>query len=552
MPQFDPIAWLKKIAEKPLEQRIRALDELTIPQTQAVYKVWKILQSDSQATANKIPDDPASFAEIWSVKLNPNNPWTRARHLEIVSEYLSDLEKGKKKRILVSMAPRRGKSQLTSFWYPIWRLAKNPRTRIGIASYSQELAAQWSSNIRNFIRDYGAEIGVQLDPTSTAKHNWKTTVGGGVQAAGRGGPFTGFGFDLIICDDILKNAEEASSEEIRKDSWEWFVSVVLSRMEPQTTFCVVGTRWNFDDLMGRLEKASDSGEGLKWDSIKFPELAEKNDPLGRKEGEVLWPERFPLEMVLDQKKATPAYFWSALYQQSPVAAEGGLFKFSWWKYYEVLPSDFDIMLQSWDLSFKDLKTSDYTVGQVWGRRGAQFYLVDQIRAQMNAKDVIEAIKNFSAKYPKARAKLIEDKANGPAIITLLQNEVTGMIPVKVKASKETRAMASQPYVEAGNCYLPTPAKAHWINDFILELAQFPHGAHDDQLDAFTQAMNYLAPGGWSLLNTAHSQASRYDLDYKKSPGEAIKAKIWDQYKKDVDKAGKRINNPNGFKKTHNW
>lgn len=510
MPLFNPIEAFKKLNQlldkgASDAEVTKHLENYTQPQLGQINAVMQEYKKLTLGSKKNIPDDPASFAEVWSRKINPNNPWIRAKHLDLISDYLQDLYTGKRKRVIVAVAPRRGKSSLCSIWQVAWRLAKNPSARIGLISYSAELAERWSWEVRNFIRDYGSELGVTLDSTSTAKHNWSTTAGGNVRAVGRGGATSGFGFDLIIVDDILKNSEEASSDVIKNDTWEWWVSVILARTEPQTAFCLIGTRWSFDDLQGRLEQLSDSGEGQKWDILRLPEIAEKGDPLGRAEGEVLWPERFSPELVAEVKKGTPGYFWSALYQQSPVPVEGGLFQFSWWQYYKVLPEEFDLMIQSWDLSFKDLKTSDYAVGQVWGRKGARFYLVDQIRKQMNAKDIIEAIKAFSLKYPKARAKLIEDKANGPAVIAMLQHEVGGLIPVKVKVGKEQRAQAVQPYVQAGNCFLPDPSIAPWVNDFTIELAQFPHGSHDDQLDTFTQAINYLAPGGW-MLDRAQDKA----------------------------------------------
>jgi predicted phage terminase large subunit-like protein len=543
---FDPVRVLKKLQEARGDDAkiAKILDSLTDAQGRLLLK---IVQENKEIFGiqeeRKIPEDPASFAEKYSLKLNPNQPWVRAKHLDLVSSYLADLATGKRKRVMISMSPRRGKSQLTSFWSIIWRLAKNPSTRIGIASYSQELAVQWSSRIRDFIRDYGSEIGVELDPTSTAKHNWRTTAGGGVQAAGRGGPFTGFGFDYIVLDDVLKNAEEAMSEEVKKDCWEWFVSVVQSRMEPQTTFCLIGTRWAFDDLLGRLEQLSNSGEGLKWDIIKLPEIAEKNDPLGRAEGEVLWPERFPIELVMDQKKATPSYFWSALYQQSPLPSEGGLFKFQWWQHYKVLPDirKFDIVIQSWDFSFKDLKKSDYVVGQVWGRIGASFYLIDQVRKQMNAKDSIAAIRAFTNKYPTARAKLFEDKANGPALKSLLNNEVGGIIPINPKGTKEVRAMAIQPFVEAGNVFLPDPSIAPWVGDVELECAQFPLGAHDDIVDAMTQAINYLAPAGMSRLNRAHYEAQEENRTFGQiNPTKMVEEGFWASLRKQTRKAEREL------------
>jgi phage uncharacterized protein (putative large terminase), C-terminal domain len=150
------------------------------------------------------------------------------------------------------------------------------------------------------------------------------------------------------------------------------------------------------------------------------------------------------------------------------------------------------MIQSWDCSFKSASTSDYVVGQVWGRVGGEFYLLDQVRDRMDFTETLQAVRALTAKWPKARSKLIEDKANGQAVIDALKREIPGIIPVTPKESKEARAMAVQPFMEAGNVYLPDPSIAPWIHDFIEECAAFPNAAHDDQVDAMTQALNRLA------------------------------------------------------------
>lgn len=231
----------------------------------------------------------------------------------------------------------------------------------------------------------------------------------------------------------------------------------------------------------------------------------------------------PEAEMLDTKRASSAYIWSAVYQQEPVPGEGNMFPMGWWKEWEVLPSQFDTMVQSWDFSFKDAKKADFVVGQVWARKGASFYLVDQIRARMSAKDSIEAIRVFTKKYPQARAKLFEDKANGPALKALLQHEVPGIIPINPKGRKEARAAAVAPFVQAGNVFIPKGAP--WVSDFILELGQFPNGAHDDMVDAMSMALGYLAPGGFTSIRQAH-QAGLVENAEKLDPQSIVHNRVW--------------------------
>jgi predicted phage terminase large subunit-like protein len=148
----------------------------------------------------------------------------------------------------------------------------------------------------------------------------------------------------------------------------------------------------------------------------------------------------------------------------------------------------DELIQSWDCAFKDLETSDYVVGQVWGRLGADLVLIDQIRDRMDCPSTVRAVRQLSAQWPQCRAKLIEDKANGSAVIQMLAHEIPGILPVNPEGGKVARAAAVSPLIEAGNVYLPHPMYAPWVNDLIEECAAFPNGAHDDQVDAMTQAL----------------------------------------------------------------
>jgi predicted phage terminase large subunit-like protein len=174
--------------------------------------------------------------------------------------------------------------------------------------------------------------------------------------------------------------------------------------------------------------------------------------------------------------------------QSPRPTEGSLFKRKWIQYYKVRPGRFDEILQSWDCTFKDTKDSDFVVGQVWGRVGAFYYLLDQTRGQMDFPATIAAIESLTAKWPAAHTKLVEDKANGSAVISVLRKKITGLIPVNPEGGKEARAAAVSPSFESGNVFLPDPTLCPWIHDYIEELVSFPQGKNDDQVDSTTQAL----------------------------------------------------------------
>jgi predicted phage terminase large subunit-like protein len=162
------------------------------------------------------------------------------------------------------------------------------------------------------------------------------------------------------------------------------------------------------------------------------------------------------------------------------------------------------MIQSWDMAFKDLATSDYVVGQVWAARKADRFLLDQTRQRMDMPSTKEAVRELSRRWPKAAAKLIEDKANGPAVIQELQHELSGLISINPEGGKIARAHAVSPQIESGNVYLPHPAIAPWVDAFIEEAAGFPNGRNDDQVDARTQALNRLRSNN-GILSVAEFQ-----------------------------------------------
>ena len=253
---------------------------------------------------------------------------------------------------------------------------------------------------------------------------------------------------------------------------------------------------NCDDLSGHLMALSERGEGEHYEVVNYPAIAEHDEP-HRKAGEPLHPERFGLAALNRIRQNVGERDWAALYQQRPVPDGGGMFKEAWLRYYQPgdLPPRYDKVVISWDMTFKESDTSDYVVGQVWGRKGANFYLLDQVRGRMDFVKTLDAFVALARKHPTVIRKLVEDKANGPAIISALRNKVSGIVPVVPKESKEARASAVSTFWEAGNVYLPDPTANPWVRlEFVPELTSFPAGAHDDQVDAMSQALNDLKSG----------------------------------------------------------
>jgi predicted phage terminase large subunit-like protein len=232
-------------------------------------------------------------------------------------------------------------------------------------------------------------------------------------------------------------------------------------------------------------------------------------------GELLWPEKVTREYLEELKITLGSYLYAGQYQQRPSPAGGGLFKrhrFQFWRPSHMnlppiqvkmpngdvisidavpLPAEFDQVIQSWDMSFKDNANCDYVVGQVWGAFRADRFLLDQRRDRMDMPSTKEAVKDLTSLYPRAATKLVEAKANGPAVVQELRHDVSGLVEVNPEGGKVARAHAVSAQVESGNVYLPHPAIAPWVQAFIEEVVSFPNGRNDDQVDAMTQALNRL-------------------------------------------------------------
>ena len=265
----------------------------------------------------------------------------------------------------------------------------------------------------------------------------------------------------------------------------------------------MATSWALDDLSGRV-----IAKMPKATVLKFPAISP--------DGLALVPELHPIEKLIETKSMLSDYFWSALYQQSPKAEGGNVFKDVGVRYWRPadLPKRFTKVIQSWDMTFKDSDGSDFVVGQVWGKAGANVYLLAQVRSRMGFVATLAAVKKMTKDYPMARSKLIEDKANGPAIIDSLKQKIAGIKPITPKDSKIARAHEVTAYWEAGNVYLPHPDFAPWVrDDFLPEVTGFPAAGSDDQVDAMTQALSELYPARGSLLKASKAHLNRLNAKF---------------------------------------
>lgn len=438
---------------------------------------------------------PHSFARKCSRK-----KWEIYPHLKHISRIIGPaLAKGGG-RFIVTIPPRHGKSEFISKWVPTWFLDQFPDRKVILASYAADFASKWGAAVKENILEI-PEVDVALSRDTKSKSKFQTRQGGQMMTAGVGGPMTGEGGHLIIIDDPTKNWEDAMSEVIRNKQKDWFRSVARTRLEPGGSVIVLMTRWHEDDLAGWLLKGDDEELkekiGSEWQLINFPAIAEEDDVLGRKAGEALCEQRYTLEDFKQIKQDVGAKVWASLYQQRPYIEGGNVVKRDWLRWYKTPPKNVEEKIIVADLTFKKTETSDFACFEAWGRTGPDIYLLDQIRARMDFPAQLEAFSSMIERHPDAMGKYIEEAANGAAIISIVQEKISGVIPVKPRTSKEARLHAVAPLYESKNVHYPDPSIAPWVETNLNELLGFPNVKHDDTVDAATMALKQL--GGTSSL-----------------------------------------------------
>src|SRR5262245_22121675 len=246
--------------------------------------------------------------------------WKMTPHLAAMDRAIVDTILGRTEPILVIEAPpRHGKSELVSRYLPAWYLGLYPSRRVLLAGYGAAFARSWGRKARGLLQEHGrAAFGVEVSREERAASEWGLcSHEGGMLTAGVGGPLTGRGANLLIVDDPIKNAEQAVSQTIRDNHWDWWQSTASTRIEPGGCAIVIATRWHHDDLSGRLLRAAEAGEGMPVRRLRLPAIAEEDDPLGRAPGEALWPERWPIERLERTREEKEAVWWEAMYQQRP-------------------------------------------------------------------------------------------------------------------------------------------------------------------------------------------------------------------------------------------
>lgn len=444
-----------------------------------------------------------------------NNKYYPAWIHEKIAEALEKVERGETKRLIICVPPRNGKSELGSISFPAWYLGRHPEHEVIVSSYSAELAQDFGYKTRNLVnsQEYQEIFNARLRDDSQSKAKWLTEEGGGYTAVGVGGAITGRGANLFVIDDPLKNREEAESRLIRDKVWSWYTSTAYTRLEKDAAVVLILTRWNKDDLAGRLLEAEKNG-GEHWDILKFPAIAIEDEEF-RKKGEALWPEKYDLKALLNIKNTIGSYDWSALYQQEPMSSETQEFKQGWFKH--------KTLEEVQKLSTRNFLTIDTAVSQ---RDAADFTgmvvnLVDKenkwnfisYKLKINPKELIDNIFSLQAKY-NLEVIGVEKTVYLQTIKPFLDDEMRkrgkflNIKPLEHRQiQKETRIRGLIPRYESGSIF---HIKGQ-CSELEEDLLDFPKGVHDDVADAAAyQAQIAIKPDTEDYIQKPYQPTSEFE------------------------------------------
>jgi len=440
------------------------------------------------------------FKRAWEI-VEPKTPLLENWHHELIAEYLTACYLRQIKKLIINIPPRYAKSNLATVIFPTWVWINDPEERFLFTSYSSGLSTMHSLHRRNILESkwYHARWGniFRMATDQNVKTEYENDKRGRMIATSMAGTATGKGGNFLMIDDPHDTTRAESTVKRESDILE-FDQKFSTRLDDKERgiIIIIMQRLHTNDLTGHCLEQGD------WEHLKVPcEAHEKTTiifPISgkkivRKEGEILHPAREDRKALAKQKKSLGSYGYASQYQQLPSPREGGILKRHYWQRYNVLPTRFEEIIDSWDFSFKKLTDSSMVCGTVWGRVKANKYLIHLVMRKMGFADSLKAILNMRVLYPKIERSIVEDKANGSAIIETAKNSITGILAFNPQGSKEERAAAIEPQCESGNVFLPTKEFASFdVQAYIDNLANFPNAKYSDDVDSTTMALLYMS------------------------------------------------------------
>lgn len=455
-------------------------------------------------------------------------PLKPASYIDATAHQLERILRGENRRLINTMPPRHGKSELSSISFVAWALGHIPSAKFMLCSYGLELSRENLRKVRQIMEDPRYQElfpHTRIDRRERRRNVFATTDGGEVRAVSTGGAVTGFGTHFLIIDDLHK-ADEALTPTGREAAIQFYKNSLLSRFNDPVNgrIIVVGQRLHEEDIVGHLLES-----GVGWHHINLPAIAERDEiiPLSRgkswlrQRGDVLHPDHMPLSELEERRLATGNRFFSAQYQQNPSVSDGSLFRLGWLGQYEEMPPRifFHRIIQSWDPAITTGPNSDFSVGMTWGYRDGYWYLLDLIREKLEFGDLKARVIAWHKQW-RADGLAIEGVSIGHSLWQELRREdLPGKLVCPTPRGSKIERLAGCTARLATGKYL-FPAAAPWLTPLQAELVAFPEGRHDDQVDALVQFLEFAfdwdawineryAPDGRRIRPERIERRSRY-------------------------------------------
>jgi len=429
-------------------------------------------------------------------------------HHKKLAKIFTDVIEGRKKRVIINIAPRMGKSEFSSYLFPAYFLGKYPQKKIIMGTHTAGLSEDFGRRIRNLI---DSEEYHEVFPSTLvaddqkAAGKWSTSAGGQYYAAGVGGALAGRGADLFVVDDPHSEQDVKTNSRLAFDTaWSWFQTGPLQRLMPGGAIIIIMTRWSLLDLTGRLiDYQIKNPEALPWEIVELPAILNEDTEAEKS----LWPEQWSLESLKATKASLDPRYWNAQYMQQPTAESSAIVSRKHWRIWDQDdPPTCDYIIQSWDTAFETKNNSDYSACTTWGvfyneeeGNSPQVILLDAFKDRMTfpeLKDV--ALKHYKEWEPDAF--IVEKKAAGAPLIQELRQ--MGIAVQEFSPSrgndKMVRLNAVADLFSSGKIWAPD---TRWAREVIEEMAAFPVGEHDDYVDTTTQALLRYRQGGFISLDT---------------------------------------------------
>ena len=429
-------------------------------------------------------------------------------HHRKLAKIFQDVLDGKKKRVIINIAPRMGKSEFSSYLFPAYFLGKNPNKKIIMGTHTAGLSEDFGRRVRNLLdseeyADIFPQTHVAADQKAAGK--WSTSAGGQYYAAGVGGALAGRGADLFVIDDPHSEQDVKANSRLAFDTaWSWMQTGPLQRLMPGGAIIVVMTRWGLLDLTGRIvDYQTRNPDSPRWDIVELPAILHENTENEKS----LWPEQWPLAALKSAKASIDPRYWNAQYMQQPTSDNSAVISRKMWRIWEPDdPPTCDYIIQSWDTAHEVKTNSDYSACTTWGvfyneEEGsrAQIILLDAFKDRMTFPELkAVALKHYKEWEPDAF--IVEKKSAGAPLIQ--EFRAMGIPAWETNPSrgndKMVRLNAIADLFASGMVWAPD---TRWAREVIEEVASFPVGEHDDFVDTTSQALMRFRQGGFISLDS---------------------------------------------------